>query len=63
LFDSPLGVWQSKPQRPVSGETAGLMRERQRVEIVRDPLAAQGFPSIADFRSPIDPGTRATEAP
>jgi hypothetical protein len=39
------------------------MRERQRVEIVRDPLAAQGFPSIADFRSPIDPGTRATEAP
>lgn len=33
----------------MNGETARTMRERQRVEIVRNLLAAQGFLSIADL--------------
>jgi DeoR family ulaG and ulaABCDEF operon transcriptional repressor len=33
----------------MNGETARAMRERQRVEIVRNLLAAQGFLSIADL--------------
>jgi hypothetical protein len=39
------------------------MRERQRVEILRDRLAAQGFLSIADLMAAIvaDPETRVTE--
>jgi hypothetical protein len=40
------------------------MRERQRVEIPRDRLGAQGFLSIVDFAAAIviDSGTRLTEA-
>jgi hypothetical protein len=40
------------------------MRERRRVEIPRNRLAAQGFPSIADVMAAIavDPGTDVTEA-
>ena len=40
------------------------MRERQRVEILRNLLVAQGFLSIADLIETIvvDPETRVTEA-
>jgi DeoR/GlpR family transcriptional regulator of sugar metabolism len=40
------------------------MRERQRVEILRDLLAAQGFLSSADLMAAtgVDPETRVTEA-
>src|SRR5271156_1321373 len=38
-----------KHQQPMNGGTARAMRERQRVEIVRNLLAAQGFLSIADL--------------
>jgi hypothetical protein len=40
------------------------MRERQRVEMLRDLLAAQGFRSIVDLAAvtDLDPGTRVTEA-
>jgi len=38
-----------KPQQPMNGGTSRAMRERQRVEIVRNLLAAQGFLSIADL--------------
>jgi DeoR family transcriptional regulator, ulaG and ulaABCDEF operon transcriptional repressor len=38
-----------KRQQPMNGETTRAMRERQRVEIVRNLLAAQGFLSITDL--------------
>src|ERR1700729_114514 len=38
-----------KHQQPMNGGTARVMRERQRVEIVRNLLAAQAFLSIADL--------------
>src|SRR5579863_7356078 len=38
-----------KHQQPMDGGTARTMRERQRVEIVRNLLAAQGFLSITDL--------------
>ena len=39
------------------------MRERQRVEILRDLLATQGFLSIADVMAAVvDPETRVAEA-
>ena len=40
------------------------MRERQRVEILRNPVAAQGFLSVVDLMAAIvvDPETRVTEA-
>jgi hypothetical protein len=39
------------------------MRERHRVDILRNPLAAQGFLSIVDLAAVIvlDPETRAVE--
>jgi hypothetical protein len=46
------------------GGTTKAMRERQRVEILRDRLAAQGFLSIANMAATTvaGPDTRVTEA-
>src|SRR5271165_7374037 len=38
-----------KQQQPMNGGTTRAMRERQRVEIVRNLLAARGFLSITDL--------------
>src|SRR6202167_4137576 len=44
-----MGPMALKHQQPMNGGTARAMRERQRVEIVRNLLAAQVFLSIADL--------------
>jgi len=41
------------PQRSYRGNDK-VMRERQRVEILRDLIAGQGFLSIADLMAPTD---------
>ena len=50
-----------KPQQPMNGGTSRAMRERQRVEIVRNLLAAQGFLSISDMAAGVASETRVTE--